>query len=71
MARIRYLKPEFFKDEDLAVLLYETRLFFAGLWGLADKSGRLEDRPARLKAEIFPYDNIDPENMLQQLTREG
>lgn len=69
MARIRYLKPEFFKDEDLAVLPFETRLFFAGLWGLADKAGRLEDRPIRLKAEIFPYDSVDAEKCLEQLSK--
>ena len=56
MARTRYLKPDFFKDEDLAELPYQLRLFFAGLWCHADKAGRLEDRPVRLKAEIFPYD---------------
>lgn len=67
MARIRYLKPDFFKDEDLAKLPVETRLFFAGLWCLADRAGRLEDRPGRLKIEIFPYDDIDVERCLQQL----
>ena len=56
MARIRYLKPDFFKDEDLAEIPYDIRLFFAGLWCYADKAGRLEDRPLRLKADIMPYD---------------
>ncbi len=69
MARIRYLKPDFFKDEDLAMLPLETRLFFAGLWCLADKAGRLEDRAGRLKIEIFPYDDIDIEQCLQQLAK--
>jgi hypothetical protein len=69
MARIRYLKPDFFKDEDVAKLPFETRLFFQGLWGLADKAGRLEDRPLRLKAEIFPYDKVDVEKCLQQLNK--
>jgi hypothetical protein len=69
MARIRYLKPEFFKDEDLATLPFETRLFYAGLWGLADKAGRIEDRPLRLKAEIFPYDKVDAEKCLSQLAQ--
>jgi hypothetical protein len=69
MSRIRYLKPEFFKDEDLAGLPYEVRLFYAGLWGLADKAGRLEDRPLRLKAEIFPYDPVDPEKCLSLLSK--
>lgn len=67
MARIRYIKPDFFKDEDLAELPFETRLFFAGLWTQADKEGRLEDRPKRLKVELMPYDNADIEKMLQEL----
>jgi hypothetical protein len=67
MARIRYLKPDFFTDEDLGELKFETRLTFAGLWCHADKAGRLEDRPKYLKAMIFPYDNIDMEKQLDIL----
>ena len=69
MARIRYLKPEFFEDEDLAKFPYEIRLFFAGLWNFADKAGRLEDRPERLKVKIFPYDKVDAEKCLQELSK--
>ncbi len=64
MARIRGLKPDFFKDEDLAELPFQVRLFYQGLWCFADKKGRLEDRPKYLKAEIFPYDRADVEKML-------
>ncbi len=69
MPRIRYLKPEFFSDEDLAELKFETRLTFSGLWCYADKLGRLEDRPKFLKAMIFPYDNVDMEKQLQSLCK--
>lgn len=69
MARIRYLKPGFFLDEDLKELSFEARLFYAGLWCMADKAGRLEDRPERLKVEIMPYDDINPEEILQRLTK--
>lgn len=69
MARIRYLKPDFFKDEDIGALPFEVRLFFQGLWGLADKEGRLEDRPMRLKAEIFPYDDVDVSRCLSWLLK--
>lgn len=69
MARIRYLKPDFFKDEDIAELPHQTRLFFAGLWNYADRAGRLEDRPKRLKVEIFPYERADVEKMLQLLAK--
>ena len=69
MARIRYLKPEFFSDEDLADLPFQARLAFAGLWCYADKAGRLEDRPKFLKAMIFPYDNIDMGKQLDLLSQ--
>ena len=67
MARIRSLKPDCFKDEDLSILPYEARLLYMGLWCFADKEGRLEDRPKYLKVEIFPYDNINIEKFLNLL----
>ncbi len=70
MARIRYLKPEFFSDEGLAELKFETRIAYAGLWCFADKEGRLEDRPKYLKAMIFPYDNVDMGKQLDILSCE-
>jgi hypothetical protein len=69
MARIRYLKPDFFKDEDLAEHPYWIRLLFAGLWNIADKEGRLEDRIKRIKVDLFPYDNVDIEKGLQELSK--
>lgn len=69
MARIRYLKPDFFKDEDLAEHPFWIRLLFAGLWNIADKKGRLEDRIKRIKIDVFPYDNVDIEKGLQELSK--
>ena len=63
------MKPGFFKDEDIAELPFSVRLFFCGLWTQADKRGRLEDRPKRLKIEIIPYDNFDIEKALQLLAQ--
>lgn len=68
MARIRSLKPECFKDEDLATLPYEGRILYMGLWCFSDKEGRLEYRPKYLKAEIFPYDNINIEKFINLLS---
>ena len=56
MARARTLKAEFFRNEVLGHLPPFARLLFAGLWTLADREGRLEDRPERITAELFPYD---------------
>jgi len=67
MARIRSIKPSFFTNEDLAELSPWHRLCFIGLWGQADREGRLEDRPRRLKAAIFPYDEQDMDSLLSAL----
>lgn len=67
MARIRTIKPGFFKNEDIAALPAMARLLFIGLWTQADRAGRLEDRPKRLKAEIFPYESYDIEKGLNEL----
>lgn len=69
MPRIRYIKPDFFKDEHLKELPFEARLLFAGLWCWADRDGRLEDRPERVKVEIMPYDQVDVEKMLEMLSQ--
>lgn len=64
MARIRSVKPEFFTDEDLAELSRDHRLLFQGLWTVADRTGRLEDRPKKLKLMIFPWDDdISPQRI--------
>jgi hypothetical protein len=56
MARSRTIKPSFFTNEELAELSRDVRLFFEGLWIMADREGRLENRPKRIKREVFPYD---------------
>lgn len=71
MARTRDLKPSFFKNEVLAECEPLARLLFAGLWTLADREGRLEDRPKKIKAEVIPYDNCDCDAMLSQLAEHG
>lgn len=58
MARTRSIKPSFFDNELLGGLSPLTRLLFIGLWGQADRAGRLEDRPLRLKKNILGYDDV-------------
>lgn len=71
MPRKRDIKPGFFKNEELGELEPLARLLFAGLWCWADKEGRFEDRPKKLKADILPYDECDGEHLLQQLADHG
>jgi hypothetical protein len=67
MARSRNIKQGFFKNDLLAAKPPLTRLLFAGLWPIADREGRLEDRPARIKAECMPYDDFDVDAALADL----
>ena len=47
------IKPDFLRDEELAALPLEARLLFAGLWMCADREGRIEDRPQRIKVDCL------------------
>lgn len=69
--RTRNLKPNFFKNDILGSLNPLARLLFSGLWCLADREGRLEDRPLRIKAEILPFDDCDVDSLLSLLHENG
>src|SRR5690348_3353644 len=69
--RARNVKPSFFQNEQLAELPFEARLLFVGLWCLADREGRLEDRPKRIKMHVFPADMLDVEPLLAGLDEQG
>lgn len=68
MARARNIKPAIMANEQLAELPALTRLLFIYLWMLADREGRLEDRPKRIAVQALPYDRAaDAEEMLEAL----
>lgn len=67
--RARNIKPGFFINEVLAEVEPLGRILFIGLWSLADREGRLEDRPRRIKAEVLPYDDCDVDALLDNLAR--
>ncbi|MFN9374496.1 MAG: hypothetical protein ACK6D3_21625 [Planctomycetaceae bacterium] len=71
MSRSRNIKPGFFKNEDLAECSPLARLLFVGLWCEADRDGRLEDRPKRIKVELLPYDDCDVDRLLGELVTRG
>ncbi len=69
--RSRNLKPSLFTNELLGSADPLYTILFEGLWCEADREGRLEDRPLRLCALIFPFRrNVTPKRvdaMLQWL----
>lgn len=68
MARARNIKPGFYKNEELAECSIWARFIYPGLWQLADRQGRLEDRPKRIKGELLPFDSQDVDKLLDELT---
>lgn len=71
MARSRTIKPGFFTNEDLVEIEPLGRLLFIGLWTLADREGRLVDRPRKIKMNLLPCDNCDADALLQDLANAG
>lgn len=71
MARIRALKPGFFKHADL----YDAekasglplRVAYAGLWCVADREGRFKWKPREIKTDVLPYDDVDMCKVLDAL----
>ena len=66
--RARILRPGFFYSEQLLSCTPAARLLFPGLWCLADREGRLEDRPAQIKLLVFPNDRFKVNSLLEELT---
>ncbi len=75
MARIRTIKPELFKHDDLFELEVVTglpiRLAFVGLWCCCDREGRFKWKPRQLKTDILPYDDVDFSRVLDALATRG
>ena len=69
--RARNIKPGFFKNETLGEIGAAGMILFAGLWCMADREGRLEDRPKRIKVEVLPYDNTSVDKLLKALSDSG
>ena len=67
MARSRNIKPGFFENEDLSEVPKSARLLFIGLWTISDRRGVLEYRPKRIKAQIFPYDDGNVQEIIDEI----
>ena len=69
--RARNIKPGFFTNDQVLECEPLARLLFAGLWGMADRKGRLEDRPKKIRIQVLPCDNCDIDALLEQLRQRG
>lgn len=75
MARIRTIKPDFFRHHGLWAAERESRLplrvAFTGLWCAADREGRFKWRPLELKLDVLPFDEVDFARVLDALVAYG
>lgn len=74
MARIRSVKPEYWTSEQVMDLSRDARLLFIGLWNFCDDAGIHPASPKRLKAEVFPADDVtsaDVRRMVDEMIQVG
>ncbi|MTE24857.1 hypothetical protein [Microbacterium sp. ZXX196] len=60
MARIRTIKPEFWRSPSTAAASPWARLLFIAMWSWADDYGRAEWTPRELLGFAFPHDSESP-----------
>lgn len=53
--RIRQIKPEFFRDREMASLSADQREFYVGLWLEADDAGWLRWDVVQIGADLYPF----------------
>lgn len=75
MARIRTIKPDFFRNEEVAGLTYRARLTWVGLWTYADDEGRGKDNARIIKGDLWPLEDdvthLEVEADLKELEQHG
>lgn len=75
MARIRTIKPEFFRHLELYELERDSglpiRIAFAGLFTVCDREGVFRWKAHELKLDVLPYDTLDFSDVLNALHKEG
>ncbi len=72
MARKRMIDPEFWLDEELAKLSPHARLLYIGSWNICDDNyATFPNKLGWLKIQIFPYENVDIQSLLNELSASG
>lgn len=67
--RIRTIKPDFYRSQDIADLSRENRLLFVGMWSYVDDNGVGVDDFRLIASDLFPLDEDQKE--VREYVREG
>lgn len=66
--RIRSIKPEFWRSDDVNEMTIEDRLLFIGLWSYVDDNGVGIDRHSSICADLFAHDlSVSPHDTLKRV----
>jgi hypothetical protein len=73
MSRIRSIKPEFWRDQDLSIVSAEAALLAIGLLNHADDEGFFNANPRLIQADVFPLRELSgsPTELLLELSNIG
>lgn len=68
MARIRSIKPEFWRDAKVLKLSEGAMLLFIGSWNFCDDDGRMAWDPEQVQVDLFSSKpHLDPEKLAAEL----
>src|SRR5690242_12976023 len=72
MARMRYVKPEYWTDSKIIKLGPWARSLYIGSWNFAIcEVGHLDDDAMALKLKVLPADPIDADEVLEEIVAAG
>lgn len=70
--RIRSIKPEFWRSDDIAALPLSARLLFIGLWSYVDDNGVGSDKVSSIAADLFAADlEADPAETFRRVSADS
>jgi len=69
--RTRLIHPGLAINEELAKCSPYARILFPALWCIADREGRLENSPNKIKLFTLPFDDVDIMPLIQELSKAG
>ena len=61
------ITPSFWTDDAIIELEIGARLLFIGMWNFSDDEGIIPNKPKQIKAQIYPADNINHEQINEWL----
>lgn len=73
MARMRYLKPEFWTDSKVVGIKDPwARMLFMGMWNFAIcEAGHVDDDALALKLRVLPAESVDADQLLSDVLESG